>query len=714
MTKAFKITLGKMKEIKELNNSWFLLKKSLKSVRKYGLIGAFSNFKNKLSLCSRPDGNLDLFKTVPPSFDFPKPAEHPEVSIIIPVYNQLNYTIKCLYAILQNTSGVTYEVILADDNSSDNTRAIEETIKNIIYIRNESNLGFLKNCNNAVKYCKGHYILFLNNDTIPQQGWLKPLVDFMENDKLIGGVGSKLVFPNGTMQEAGSIIWNDGSCLGYGRGDDHNKPEYSFAREVDYCSGASIMFRREQFIELGQFDEIYAPAYYEEADFCMTLRKNGYKVMLIPQSVVVHSEFISSTQSKGIELQRRNRKFFVNKWHDELTTHYPPLESNIIHGRSRSGKRHVMIIDDIIPDASLGSGFPRSGHMLDILCEIMDITYCQTDPNRVLDQGLINKYQRAGVEIFAINYFNQTGHIENILQARKRYYDFIFVSRDHNMALFNKIPAEIYKGAKVIYDAEAITACRNIMFGELAGISVSPEEADNLISKEVSLALKADVVMAVSETERQIFQRYGCKNTYVLGHAMAVSPGHTAFADRNGLLFVGRIEEDAENPNFDSLIYFINNIFDRILKVIPSLQLHIVGLCLAPTLEEINRKNIILHGRVADTKPFYDQCRVFIAPTRFAAGIPLKLNEAAANGIPSVATPLLARQLGWSNGTELLTAATAEEFADSVIRLYNDPDLWLTVRNNSIKRVMHDCSPQLFRNTVLNIVASSIKSINIE
>lgn len=220
---------------------------------------------------------------------FPRYAEA-QVSIIIPVYNQWKFTYRCLFSILKHTNNIKYEIIIADDVSSDETLNISDAVKNIKVIRNEKNLGFLLNCNNAAKHAQGKYILFLNNDTQVQQNWLDTLVELVESDETIGMVGSKLIYPSGRLQEAGGIIWNDGSGWNFGRLDNPNKPEYNYIKEVDYISGASIMLSKKLWNEVGGFDERYIPAYFEDTDLAFEVRKHGYKVMFQPKSIVVHFE----------------------------------------------------------------------------------------------------------------------------------------------------------------------------------------------------------------------------------------------------------------------------------------------------------------------------------------------------------------------------------------------------------------------------------------
>ncbi len=222
----------------------------------------------------------------------------PLVSIIIPAYNQFNYTYYCIRSIIKFSKGIDYEIILADDCSTDYTCRIKEKVKNIVVSRTDENMLFLRNCNHAAKEARGKYLLFLNNDTQVQPGWLKPLVDLMEADPSAGMTGSKLLFDDGALQEAGGIIWKDASGWNFGREDDPQKPDYNYVKEVDYISGAAIMVRRDLWEEIGGFDDYFAPAYYEDSDLAFTVREMGYKVLYQPLSVVVHFE----GRSNGIDL----------------------------------------------------------------------------------------------------------------------------------------------------------------------------------------------------------------------------------------------------------------------------------------------------------------------------------------------------------------------------------------------------------------------------
>ena len=200
------------------------------------------------------------------------------ISIVIPAYNEekrLEDTLKKIISFMENQD---YEIIVVDDCSTDETHRMLEDMKNIKIVRNEKNLGFVESCNIGAKASTGKYLFFLNNDAIVTQNWLEPLIETIEREK-VGAVGAKLVYPDGKLQEAGGIIWNDASGWNYGRYDDPDKPEYNFVREVDYCSGAALFVRRDLFENLDGFDRRFKPGYYEDVDLCFSIRKLGYKVL---------------------------------------------------------------------------------------------------------------------------------------------------------------------------------------------------------------------------------------------------------------------------------------------------------------------------------------------------------------------------------------------------------------------------------------------------
>ncbi|HEY5914474.1 MAG TPA: glycosyltransferase family 2 protein [Verrucomicrobiae bacterium] len=251
----------------------------------------------------------------------------PSVSIVIPCHNALAYTKRCLDSLFETLPDkFEGEILVVDDASTDATndhlKGVAKQHQQLTVFRNEQNLGFLRSCNRAARAATGEILLFLNNDTVLLPGWLTPLLQLLLDYPDAGAVGGKLLFPDGRLQEAGGLIFCDGSADHFGREDYHaDMPVYNFVREVDYCSGALLAIRRPLFLELGCFDEQFVPGYYEDTDLCFAVRSRGYRVYYQPASVVVHFEGATAGNdlSKGPKRhQVINQAKFVQKWASAL------------------------------------------------------------------------------------------------------------------------------------------------------------------------------------------------------------------------------------------------------------------------------------------------------------------------------------------------------------------------------------------------------------
>jgi glycosyltransferase involved in cell wall biosynthesis len=295
----------------------------------------------------------------------------------------------------------------------------------------------------------------------------------------------------------------------------------------------------------------------------------------------------------------------------------------------------------------------------------------------------------------------------NFLRERRGFYDAIVVCRPHNMRRFVEIggtePA-LRGAARLIYDAEAIAATRDILRGECAGTPLSPAASKTLLEDEMALARRADVVLSVCAAEQRVFMQHGVPNVQVLGHALTAAPTPAPFESRREILFVGAVHEN-RTPNADGLRWFAEAILPRIRRALGTpIRLQVVGENRVAAIAELDGVAFDLIGSVENLRPHYDAARVVVAPTRFGAGIPHKVVQAAAHGVPVVATDLLARQLGWTAGRDLLAAADAEAFAAACVRLFRDKALWEGVRAAALDRVREDCAPERFATAVAGLL----------
>jgi glycosyltransferase involved in cell wall biosynthesis len=512
----------------------------------------------------------------------------------------------------------------------------------------------------------------------------------------IGAVGGKIVRTNGLLQEAGSIIWNEGTTVGYMRDASPLAAEANFRRDVDYCSAVFLLCRTDLVRALGGFDEAFAPAYFEDVDLCVRMLNAGYRVVYDPAVVVHHLEFGSATTTEAsMALMRRGRRIFRKKHAEFLKTQHPPSEKTLVAARGRGVRPRVLFIEDTVPLRRLGSGFVRSNDIVHAIAaagfdvHVFPLNGAAYDIMSLFG-GLPDE-----VEVLHDHDFTQ---LAEFLAARRNVYDLVWIARTHNFArvlpYLRKAgldPARV----PVVLDTEAVATNRagsgGALRAEFAGVEICRE------------------ILAVSPAEVAQLRALGLSQTSLLGTARAPSPTPNGFAARDGLLFVAGIHQQ-DSPNLDSLAWYLREILPALAAALGEAPvLHVVGYT-APgiDLSVFRHERIKLHGAADDLAPFYNAARVFIAPTRFAAGTPYKIYEAAAHGLPSVGTALLRAQLGW--GDEMLSAPVddAPAFARQIARLYHDDALWRALREAALARLEAENGFAAFNAKVAQVLRAAL------
>jgi len=288
---------------------------------------------------------------------FPLPTtESPELSVLLVTFNRAELTFECLQSLCAQRPA-RFEVVIVDNASTDRTPELLERLRGATILRNGVNTDFLARANQAARQARGNKLLFLNNDVRLLPGSIESALRTLDESPSIGAVGARLILLDGTLQEAGSIVWSDGSCVGYGRGDDPARPAFMFTRDVDFCSGAFLLTPRSCFEAMGGFDPGFAPAYGEDVDYCLRLWEKGFRVVYDPDAAVLHHEFASSrAPDEAILLQGRNREALCRKHAVSLQGHEPPAPSRALQARRhRDRARRVLFVDDRVPRATMGS-----------------------------------------------------------------------------------------------------------------------------------------------------------------------------------------------------------------------------------------------------------------------------------------------------------------------------------------------------------------------
>ncbi|WP_238651032.1 glycosyltransferase [Paenibacillus piscarius] len=603
--------------------------------------------------------------------------QKPLVSIIIPVYNQWEYTYNCLQSILQHKESVdSFEVIIADDLSSDETIDILKFVENIHVLRDGVNRGFLLNCNNAAKFAKGKYILFLNNDTNVQPGWLSSLSDLLEKYPDIGMAGSKLVYPDGRLQEAGGIIWNDASGWNYGRLNNPDNSEFNYVKEVDYISGAAIILRKSLWEKIGGFDERYAPAYFEDSDLAFEVRRQGYKVVLQPRSIVVHFEGIShgtDVQSGIKSYQIENKAKFIEKWEEVLHEQYSNGE-NVFKARDRSkNKKTVLIIDHYVPHYDKDAGSRTVFQYIQyFISNNMNVKFI--GDNYFRHEPYTTTLQQMGVEVLYGPSYEKD--IKKWFKVNGQYFDFVFMNRPHISIKYIDWIKE-FTQAKVIYYGHDLHYLREEREYELTGNPVLLKQAENWREIEGELFEKSDVVYYPSQVEvDKIKEQFTALNVKAIP-AYIYDASERLFIQRvpaqtTDLLFVGGF---GHKPNVDAVIWFVSQVYPIVLKSIPDIKLNIVGSNPPDVIKQLQSDNVIVHGFVSDERlaELYSVSRIDIVPLRYGAGVKGKVVEALYHQIPIVTTSVGAEGLP-NIENHLLIADSEEDFASEIVGIYNNEE----------------------------------------
>ena len=627
------------------------------------------------------------------------PFEPALISVVIVLYNQAHLSFACLKSLVDQQN-VGIEVIIIDNASSDQTSQLISRIHGARIERNRQNLHFIEAANQGASFARGENILFLNNDVILLSSALSAAVGVLRNEPRVGAVGAKLIRADGKLQEAGSEIFSDGTTVGRLLGADPFDPSLHSRTDVDYCSGAFLLTPRELFLDLRMFDTAYKPAYYEDVDYCVRLQEYGYRVLYDPKVAAVHLQHGSSESTASAQaLMLKNRELFVKRHSSYLSK--KRQGASII---TPSTKRHILMLDDFLPDPAMGQGQPRTMRILETIGKLnYQVTLIALNDSSDSD---ISRLTRA-FPFVAVAKRMPTTSLGNFLQVEYEQFSHIFVSRPTNMETLQTIRSSdpgLFRSIKIIYDAEAVFALRDIgRRSVLDRVEFTQAQIDQIVQIEIALARSADYVLTVSNSEFIRFAALGSHNIFKLSHVVKCAVEVAGFEQRQGIISLGPLI-DVNAPNFDAAKWFV----DEVMRYMPG-QLIDAGVefggLIDRTLESmLARPGFRCVGLVQDAASFYAKARVFVAAQRFGAGIPLKVVEAAAAGVPCVVSGLVAEQLGWREGVEYLVGRDAKEFAKQVTLLHSNFQLWREVQQAAQERVRNDFNQDSFDQTLKNIL----------
>jgi GT2 family glycosyltransferase len=636
--------------------------------------------------------------------------ESPSVSIVMPAYNGWALTYRCLASIKKNTFDVAYEIIIGDDASTDETRDIEKYVKNILVIRNERNLEFLHNCNHAASFARGKYILFLNNDTEVCARWLSSMVDLLEQDNSIGMVGSKLIYPNGKLQEAGGIIWSDASGWNFGHNQDPDAPEFNYVKEVDYISGASIIIRTDLWKQIGGFDKRYTPAYCEDSDLAFEVRNRGYKVMYQPLSEVIHFEGYThgTDQSEGIKgnaikaYQKRNNEKFREKWEQVLKNEHFANGENVFWARDKSrSKKTILVIDHYVPEFDKDAGSKTVFQYLKLFVSLNCNVKFLGD-NFYRHEPYTTMLQQLGIEVlYGPHYASNWQHWISIHGDKL---DYILLNRPHvSVKYIDSIKASTR--AKILYYGHDLHFLRLTRQFEIEGKKELLEEAENWKKVEMSLFNKADVILTPSLEERDVIKNLGVQQQVVYKPPYFFerkAQPVVDFSQRKDVFFIGGF---THSPNVDAVLWFTREVWPKVRCELPGVKFIIAGSNTPPEIHALANDDVQVLGFVTEEalQKLYEKIKLVVIPLRFGAGVKGKTVEAMFHGIPTVSTEFGLEGLpDYSAFFESYN--TGGDFARRITTVYNDDALLLQLSKKEADYVNCNFSFEAARKQIISVL----------
>jgi O-antigen biosynthesis protein len=611
-----------------------------------------------------------------------------KTSIVIPVFNKVEFTFQCLRSLLREVDFRFAEVVVVDNASTDATRELLSHFRKFVrVVRNEENRGFVDACNQGAAVARGRHLLFLNNDTVVHPGWLGALVETLERDERAGAAGSMFLYPDGRLQEAGAIIWADGGAFHYGWGRSPQDRRFAFAREVDYCSGASLIIRKELFDQLGGFDRRYAPAYYEDADLCMGVRSLGYKVVYQPASRVTHFEGATAGTQTGSGFKRYqviNRDKFKDKWRATLEREHRPYDpSSAERAANRRWDTQVAVFDDRTPTPDRDAGSARMLSILSALSAWCHPVFVATSKQAM--PGYERALWREGVETARALDFTRL--------VRERRFRAAILSRPHVAEGFLTAIRRASPRTRIVFDMVDAHALRLEREHALTRDPATAREAERYRGLESKLARSCDLLWCASTADEEFMSRLAPGVPTVVVPTIHTPRERVApFEERAHLLFVGNF---LHRPNTDAAHFYAREVLPLVRESLPGVELLLVGDNAPPEFAAYVAEGVRVLGHVPDIEPVFARARVSVAPVRFGAGINGKIGEALAHGLPVVTTPIGAAGLGLRDGEEALIASSPEDLAAATVRLYTDAALWRKLSDEGREHVRRHFTPRV-------------------
>ncbi len=623
-------------------------------------------------------------------------TDAPDVSIVIPAYNQISYTLACIESVFASAPKASFEILVGDDQSTDGTQAAASVpMAHVRWVRHETNQGFVGNCNLTAEKARGRIVLMLNNDTLVLPDWLDTLVDTLDADPKAGLVGSKLIYPDGRLQEAGGIFWQDGSAWNLGRFDHPRRPEFSYARDADYISGASIAVPRALWEQLGGFDDHYRPAYAEDADLAFRIRAEGLRTVFQPRSMLIHFEGVSS----GTDLaagakayQVKNLEKLRERWAGVLAAHRPNAQEPE-REKERAVTKRVLFIDLTTPEPQHDAGSLVAVETMRALQGLgFKVTFVPVD-NFLWTKAYSAPLQAMGVETIYHPFYSR---FEPFISVRGGEFDLVVV---HRFGAAERVMGALRTHApqaKIAFMPADLHFLREQREADLSGDAAAQEQAAETKRRELSIIRSADAVLPHSNLEIDLLKAEAPETPpFKLPLIHDPDPVASGFHGRSGVGFIGGY---GHPPNVDAVDWFMSEIWPRVREHKPDARFVLAGSKMPDRFKSLDGKNgVEVLGFVDTIDEFFGGVRASLAPLRYGAGAKGKVAASLALGTPCVSTSIGAEGMGLTPGVDVLVADDPEGFARHILAMLDDENRWNELRQAGLDFARRETSREVVR-----------------
>ncbi|MET0376087.1 MAG: glycosyltransferase, partial [Rhizorhabdus sp.] len=632
------------------------------------------------------------------------------LSIIVPVFDEVEFTsrfLECAYfaaAFFRQTTSLGCEIVVVDNGSTDWTDRLVRSCPGLKIVSFDRPIGFPRAVNAGIAQSAGEIVIVANNDIEFAPDVFVKVWRRLATDRSIGVLGGLTILPNETLQEAGSFLDCNANVVGLGRNDNPWDEYFQGVHRADYSTGSFISFRRADYDAVGGLDEDFSPGYYEETDFTFRMQEQLGKGAAVDSAIqVTHFEHASFGKGRppttAYALIKKNQALFAGKHREALRSRPSTLRLMTAQGARTTaiGRTRMLVIEDMLPDGRLGSGFVRSSQVLASLSKhhvAYDILVL--NPNSVADD-----FTDPRVTVF--RGWMPGEDPATVLSTRAARYSHVMVCRTHNLGRFGSQLEALRDehGFKVICDTEALSILRTLEIKSLGGAVVSDADRVSAVRLELDAPVQVDHWIAVSPYEKEQITAAGFGPTTVICQNFDAAPpgGGRPWGDRHRVILVGAMHE-AGSPNHDGLLWFMDQIYPRCVEALAGLTLTMVGFWHPDIRRSFEKRHagreIDFAGVVSDRElaALYDESRMALAPTRFAAGVACKVLEPMMSGLPIVVTDLLADQLLGSRSASassgLAVGARTDggaSFAGWITTLASDEAAWNEVRRRQYDAV---------------------------